>query len=100
MKNVQIIDRADNSTYSIFAATDKEFAAIFPEGNDVEFAEDFFERVGDEIATQITSAVWKRPVSKKTVKGIHGTLFYQLLGKKKYYPTKRESEFVALGVES
>ena len=50
MKNIRIIDGADNTTCSIFAATDEEFAVIFPGGTDIEFAEDFFERAGDEIA--------------------------------------------------
>ena len=31
MKNIQIIDGADNCTFSIFQATDEEFSLIFPE---------------------------------------------------------------------
>lgn len=99
MKNIQIIDRAANSTYSIFAATDEEFAEIFPDGADIEFVDDFFERAGDERATKITNELWKRPVDKKKVAGIHGTLFYQLTEKKRYYPTKREAEIVPLGTD-
>jgi hypothetical protein len=94
LKNIQVIDGADNSTYSIFAATDDEFDAIFPIGADVEFIEDFVDRVGEERGTRITMELWKRPVAKKDVRGIHGTLFYQLTHKKRYYPTKRESEMV------
>ena len=30
MKNVQVIDRADNATFSIFQATGEEFVLIFP----------------------------------------------------------------------
>ena len=60
MKNIQIIDRADNSTYSIFAATNAEFEAIFPTGADIEFVEDFFKRLGDEAAGKIQSELWKR----------------------------------------
>jgi hypothetical protein len=99
MKNIQVIDRADNCTYSIFAATDEEFGSIFPNGTDIEFVEDFIERAGDETASRITSELWKRPVRKDTVQGIHGTLFYQLTRKKRYYPTKKESEMVPLGVD-
>ena len=99
MKNIQIIDGADNCTYSLFAATDAEFAAIFPNGNDIEFAEDFFDRVGEEVGIQITREIWKRPVEKKTVHGIHGTLFYQLLERKRFYPTRKEAEMVPLGVD-
>jgi hypothetical protein len=99
MKNIQIIDRANNCTYSLFAATDEEFAEIFPASADVEFIEDFVERVGEHVAGKITEAMWNRPVDKKAVHGIHGTLFYQLTQKKRYYPTKKESEMVPLGID-
>jgi hypothetical protein len=29
LKNIQIIDRAENATFSVFQATEEEFAAIF-----------------------------------------------------------------------
>jgi len=99
VKNIQIVDDASNCTYSLFAVTDEEFGAIFPNGADVEFAEDFFKRVGEDAGTRITSEIWKRPVDKKVAHGIHGTLFYQLLEKRRYYPTKKEAEMVPLGVD-
>jgi hypothetical protein len=99
LKNIQVIDGANNCTYSIFAATDAEFEAIFPAGADIEFVEDFFERRGDEVAGKIQGELWKRPVEKGHVQRIHGTLFYQLIHKKRYYPTNRESEMVPLGVD-
>jgi len=46
------------------------------------------------MGTKITMELWKRPVAKKDVCGIHGTLFYQLTHKKRYYPTKKDSEMV------
>ncbi len=92
LKNVQVIDGAENCTYDLFAASAADFAAIFPRGRDVEFVEDFCKRVGAKRAAAITRRLWKRPVDKKTARGIHGTLFYQLASKKKHYPTKRESE--------
>lgn len=100
MKNIQIIDGANNCTYRVFAATDEEFAAIFPGGADVEFIEDFVERLGEGAAGKITGGLWDRAVDKKVVQGIHGTLFYQLAFKKRYYPTKRESEIVPLGTDA
>lgn len=99
MKNIQIIDGADNCTYDIYAATDEEFEDIFPNGADVEFIEDFIERVGEERASAITNNLWKRYVAKGEAMGIQGTLYYQLLYKKRYYPTKKESEMVALGTD-
>ena len=96
MKNVQIIDGADNCTYDVFAVTDKEFAAIFPNGADVEFIGDLVARVGKKAATELTKSMWKRPRNKKTIQGIHVTLFYQLDFKKPYYPTKIEAEMLAI----
>jgi len=91
VKNIQVIDDAINAAYSIFAATDEEFLAIFPrKGQDIEFAEDFFRRARTQKATEIMTRIWERPVNKKEVVGIHGTLFYGLSGKKKFYENKRE----------
>lgn len=40
--------------------------------------------------------VWKKRQNKKTITGIHGTLFYDLIEeKKKFYPTNRENEMIA-----
>jgi putative RNase toxin 37 of polymorphic toxin system len=98
MKNIQIIDGAVNCTYSLFAAPDKGFNAIFPKGTDIEFIEDVIDRLGEAHVAAITEKMWKRPVKKPVAKGIHGTLFYQLLNKKRFYPTKKESEMDQLGV--
>jgi hypothetical protein len=92
MKHVQIIDGALNCTYSIFAVEDAEFEVLFPNGGDIEFNDDLFARLGEAEATQLLASVWARPAEKKSVAGIHGTLFYEMGYKKKYYPTKRESE--------
>jgi hypothetical protein len=96
MKNVQVIDGATNCVYPVYAAEDDEFAMIFPNGQDVEFAEDLFVRLGDQRAQEVTAKLWSRPQDKKEIRGIHGTLFYGLLMKKKYFPTKKEEEAVAL----
>ena len=95
--NVQIIDGAKNCTYSIFAMTAGEFKAIFPEdGQDIEFIEDVVERLGRRRAGPLLTRVWTRPVEKRCVQGIHGTLFYQLAGvKRRFYPTKKEKEMCA-----
>lgn len=95
MKNIQIIDGALNATFSVFQATDDEFAAIFPAaGQDIELIEDFIERVGDERADQILTPVWERPILKRDAQGIHGTLYYEYEDKRKYLPeTKREVDW-------
>jgi hypothetical protein len=95
VKNVQVIDGALNCEYSIFAITDAGYKLMFPMGRDVEFIGDFISRVGKKTAGPILVSMWKRPIKKKNLHGLHGTLFYQLDYKKKYYPTKKESEMVA-----
>jgi hypothetical protein len=94
MKNIQVIDGADNCAYSVFAATDKIFDEIFPgEGQDVEFVDDFFARVGKKRAAELLKPLWKLRLEKHRIRGIHGTLFYQLNHKKEFYPNKREDDF-------
>ncbi|MEY9181656.1 MULTISPECIES: hypothetical protein [Bradyrhizobium] len=90
MKNIQIIDPAVNATFSLFQATDDEFAAIFPgAGQDLELIEDFTERVGEEQALRILSPVWERPILKRDAQGIHGTLYYEYADRKQYLPASR-----------
>jgi hypothetical protein len=99
MKNVLIIDGAENCEYSIFAMTEEEFGVVFPgDGQNVEFIEDLVERIGEEGLRPLLTPVWKRQVEKPDAIGIHGTLFYQLYWKKKFYPTKNDREMIlALG---
>ena len=95
LKNIQIIDGAANATFSVFQATEDEFAAVFPaDGQDMEFIEDFIERIGDERAGQILTPVWERPILKREAQGIHGILFYKYENKRQYFPaTKREVDW-------
>jgi hypothetical protein len=95
MKNVQVIDGAMNCKYDIFSFTDAQFKLIFPHDRDVEFIKDFLRRAGKQKAEIAFKNVWKRRVDKKTVNGIHGTLFYQLEFKRQFYPTKKEAEMIA-----
>jgi hypothetical protein len=92
VKNIQIIDGADNATYGIFRATDREFKQIFPQsGQDIEIIEDYVFRVGENKASQTLARLWKRPIHKRDIKGIHGTIYYDYAEKSKYLPkSKRE----------
>ena len=77
MKNIQIIDGAWNATFSIFQATDEEFAELFPGvDQDMDVIEDVFDRLGDDRAKALLTPLWSRPVLKRDANGIHGTLFY------------------------
>jgi hypothetical protein len=93
MKNIQIIDRASNLTFSVFQAADDEFSAIFPgEGQVIEFIEYFIARCGgDDRAKLILEPVWERPILKRDALGIHGTLYYAYEDRRQCLPaTKRE----------
>jgi hypothetical protein len=94
MKNIQVIDGAANATFSIFQATDEEFAAIFPEGRDIEIADELIERLGDAEAERVLSPLWERPVLKRDADGIHGTLFYDAKERREFLPkSKREVDW-------
>ena len=95
LKNIQIIDGALNATFSVFQATEEEFAAIFPaEGQDMELIEDFVERIGEEQAGRILLPMWERPILKRDAQGIHGTLYYEYAARRQYLPTtKREVDW-------
>ena len=94
MNNIQVFDGADNSVYDVFAATDEEFALIFPHGEDVAFIDEVLARGP---ATELDAAltrIWTRRIQKRDVEGIHGLLFYELEHKKQYYPTRRDEEAI------
>jgi hypothetical protein len=95
VKNIQVIDAADNCTFSVFQATEDEFQALFPgEGQDIEFSRDLFERLTEAQASSMMEAIWQRPILKKEAVGIHGTLFFQFESRRKYFPeTKREKDW-------
>jgi hypothetical protein len=93
MKNIQLIEPADNCAYNIYAMPDEDFELMFPNGQDIEFVEDFWKRVGPEKASQIYSALWPRLLKKSEALGIHGTLFVDFRRpKKKIYPNKKFSD--------
>ncbi|WP_237482545.1 hypothetical protein [Lichenibacterium dinghuense] len=94
MKNIQIIDGAANATFSVFQATDEEFAVIFPNGRDIELIEDLVERIGEEAAGSVLTPVWDRPILKRDAVGVHGTLFYDNEHRRPHIPpSKREVDW-------
>ena len=92
MKNIQVIDGALNCVYDIFQATDEEFNAIFPAGEDVAFIDEVYLRGSKESLDRAFNAIWTRRVPKIQALGIHGLLFYELEGKKSYYPSRKDEE--------
>jgi len=93
MKNIQVIDGAQNCSFSVYSASDECFSLIFPEpGQDIEFVEDLVSRVGEHRAGEIVIAATKNRLEKSELNGLHGTLFFQLPERKIWYPNKRESD--------
>lgn len=88
MKNIQIIDGADNCVYDIFAATEEEFELIFPTGQDVAFIDEVLSRGPADALETAFSRIWQRRLRKHDAVGIHGLLFYDLDHKKQYYPAR------------
>ena len=79
-------------THDIFEATEEEFSLIFPgRGQDIEFASDFVERIGEEYE-ELISRIFERRVSKPDVVGMHGILFYNFDYKKEMYPDKTRAD--------
>lgn len=99
MKNVQVIDGAQNATFSVFQATDEEFALLFPNGTDVAFCGDVESRLTEKQQDDVFGALWSRPVDKKTIHGIHGTYFADLDERQFFFPTRMETEVLDRGPE-
>ena len=94
MKNIQVIDGARNCVYDIFAATEEEFALIFPADQDVAFIEEVMARGPEAQIDQAFGRIWELRIPKRDAMGIHGLLFYELDEKKQYYPTRIDEEAV------
>lgn len=94
MKNIQIFDGAVNAVYDIFASTDEEFALIFPDGTDVAFIDEVYQKQSPQTLDAAFTEIWQRRVPKRDAMGIHGILFYECEHKKAYYPTRRDEEAI------
>ncbi|RHZ35668.1 hypothetical protein [endosymbiont GvMRE of Glomus versiforme] len=107
LKNIQVIDGAINCHYPIYSIEEEYFNLIFPNGQDIEFIEDFSKRIKKTEKKEerkrwdkVFEEMWKNRVDKKLVNGIHGTLFYDadwhrtMYLKKKFYPDKKEVNII------
>src|SRR5580704_8199838 len=94
IRNIQVIDGAQNCVYDIFSATQSEFSLIFPAGQDVAFIDEVIARGSSEELNAAFENIWRRRIAKKEAMGIHGLLFYELERKKVYYRTRRDEEAV------
>jgi hypothetical protein len=94
MKNIQVIDGANNCVYDIFAALDEEYSLIFTGGRDVAFIDEVYQSGNKSALDAAFSKIWHRRIKKSEANGIHGLLFYQLPEKKIYYPSRKDEEAV------
>lgn len=93
MKNVQVIDGADNCAYNVYAISDDDYDLMFPNGQDIEFIEDFWKRLGQKKAQEIRDRLNRGLLRKTEIRGIHGTLFIEFKRQKKsIYPNKKFSD--------
>ena len=94
MKYVQVIDGADNCVYDVFASTDEDHAVLFPDGTDVAFAEELDQRTDSAEVAAALERLWLHRVPKARANGIHGLIFFGLMRKRQYYPSRRDEEAV------
>lgn len=94
MKNIQVIDGAENCVYDIFSLSEKDFSSIFPKGKNIAFIDEVINKDNEDAIAKLFDRLWSRPIKKSKVRGIHGTLFYGLNEKKKYYPDRRDENAV------
>jgi len=87
-----VIDGAVNCVYDIYAATDEEFALIFPSGTDIAFIDEVYDRGNRLELDTMFASLWRRRIPKVNAHGIHGLLFYENNHKKIYYPNRRDEE--------
>jgi len=97
MKNVQVIDGALNYALDIFSCNYVDFSAIFPNGINIEFIEDVNDRLDERLFDELMGRIWDKPIEKKMVSGIHGTLYFESIQKKRFYPNKLESDLNSSG---
>lgn len=95
MKNIQVIDGAENCVYDIFAATDEEFTLVFPKGTDITFIDEVYAGGNRKRLDAVFNKIWQRRVKTSEVQqGIHGTIFYEPEEKKLHYPSRRDEKSV------
>lgn len=92
MKNIQVIDGAENCVYDIFMATEDEFGLIFPGSTDIAFIDEVYAREDSVQLDKAFEEIWKRRIRKQDANGIHGIIFYELPEKMVYYASRIDEE--------
>ncbi len=98
MRNVQVIDSAQNCSYSVYEVVEADFVALFNrhfDGQDVCFVEDLIDLYGETEAGSLLVRATRRRLDKQKITGIHGTLFVGLGHRRVYFPTRGELDLDA-----
>ena len=67
MKNIQVIDGAENCVYDIFAARDDVFDLVFTPGTDIAFVEELEQRPDADRVFEALGTIWPNRVPKSQV---------------------------------
>lgn len=96
MKNILVIDSADNCAYDIYACSDQDFWRLFPDVrgdmSDVAFSDEFDYGGAQEAERNLWSRLWSNPVPKPLVHGLHGVIFYGFPERKKFYLNRQDRD--------
>lgn len=96
MKNIQVVDGAENCVYDIFSISDEDFTIIFPSGTNIAFIDELYGNRDNkaEVLDIMFNKIWLNRINKNDANGINGILFYEMEYKKKYYPTRKDEEAI------
>ena len=72
MKNIHVIDGADNCVYDIFAATDEEFVIVLKDGEDIAFIDEIYERVDSSLLDTNSVVRYERNEMQAPLIMVHG----------------------------
>jgi len=89
VKNIQVIDSAQNAVYDIFAAP-AHVDLVFLPGTAIAFSQEIATRPDADKVFDVLNGIWGSRLAKTDVVGTHRTLFYGLRHKRQYYPTLRD----------
>jgi hypothetical protein len=73
VKNIMVIDGAENCVYDIVATPDDDFALIFPEATDIALIEDIERRADAELVFEALKRTWSNGIAKAKRSALTGS---------------------------
>jgi hypothetical protein len=74
LKNIMVVDGAENCVYDIFATPDDDFTLIFPQGTDIAFIEDIERRADAELVFEALKRTWSKLIVRNSDETQRGML--------------------------